>query len=128
MIGVRSSFCSGQARWRTIYCNEPTCRRRKGRALPIAIFDDPLAFVVGMLMGVIGFSPFLIAVIAGRGRRRSIRQGLLAIMLSSGFLTIAVGIIWLRSGSIFLTAFAGMLVGFFAMWAILAYMARKRRL
>ena len=96
--------------------------------LPIAIFDDPLAFVVGMLMGVIGFLPLFAAVFAGRGRRRSIAQGFVAIAFSFVFLMATEAVLWIRALDIFPIAFTGMLVGFFAMWAVLAYMARKRRL
>ena len=83
---------------------------------------------MGMLMGVIGFLPLLTAVIAGRGRRRSIVQGLVAVALSLIFLMAAVAVLWARARATFPMAFAGMLVGFFAMWAVLAYVARKRRL
>ena len=96
--------------------------------MSIAIFDDPLAFVLGMLMGAIGFSPLLVAVFAGRGRHRSIAQGFVAVALSFAFLLAAEVALWLRARDMFPVTFMGMLVGFFAMWAVLAYVARKRRL
>ena len=128
MIGMRSAFCLGQAHRRAIYCKKPTCQGRKGRTLPSISFADPFALSVGILMGAIGFLPLLAAIIAGKGRRRSIAQGLVAVALSFAFLMAVVVVLWVRARAMFPMAFAGMLVGFFAMWAVLAYVARKRRL
>ena len=96
--------------------------------MPSISFADPFALSVGILMGAIGFLPLLAAIIAGKGRRRSIAQGLVAVALSFAFLMAVVVVLWVRARAMFPMAFAGMLVGFFAMWAVLAYVARKRRL
>ena len=90
-------------------------------------FQEALAFAGGVLMGAIGFSPLLAAVFAGKGRHRSIAQGLVAVAFSFAFLMAVEVVLWKLARGLLLTAFVGMLVGFFAMWAVLAYMARKRR-
>ena len=96
--------------------------------MPSISFVDPFALPIGMLMGAVGFLPLLAAVVAGTGRRRSIVQGFIAVALSFAFLMAIVVVLWVQARAIFPTAFVGILVGFFAMWAVLAYVARKRRL
>lgn len=96
--------------------------------MPTISFDDPFALVMGMLMGAVGFLPLLVAIFAGRGRRRSIAQGLVAVALSFAFLMAAVTVLWVWARTVFPMTFTGILVGFFAMWAALAYVARRRSL
>lgn len=84
---------------------------------------------MGIMAGIVGFSPLLIAdALAQRARRRtpSVGWGLAAVAVSFAFLLVAVGVAWRCAGKSFLTFTAGVVVGYFAMLALLIALALRR--
>ena len=89
--------------------------------------DDPFSLFTGVFIGVVGFMPLLVADIAGGMGHRTITRGIVAVALSFAFLMAVEAALWILAREVLLTVFAGMLVGFFSMWAVLALMAKRRR-
>ena len=110
--------------------------------LPIAL--------MGVALGVTGFLPLLAAVFWAHRRhatplhpestqateaqpdnqartKPSIAKGLVAILLSFTFLMAVEAAIWVLRPEWLLAAFAGMLLGFFAAWTLLAFWAVRHR-
>lgn len=84
---------------------------------------------LGAVLGMMGFAPLLgVVVFAHRGGiRPTVAKGLAAVAVSFAFLMAVLAAVWLLVPARTLEVLAGMLIGFFAMWAFLACMAMGRR-
>lgn len=89
-----------------------------------------VALIAGMVVGVIGFLPLMGVVVLSYRKdvQPSIAKGIVAIALSSAFLLMFEVAVWKLVPNECLAVFAGMLVGFFVMWGVLAVVAMKRKL
>lgn len=87
------------------------------------------AFLMGAIMGVLGFLPMIAAVEAIRRFhvKPTIGKGLVAVGVSFVFLLASGRLAWKFLPGSFLWVVAGAMAGFFAMWAVLAVRARRRR-
>lgn len=92
-------------------------------------FDaSALPFVLlGLVAGTIGFLPLYGAVrSAHRGRRKpEVAKGFAAIGASFAFLLAFEAVSWLLAPENILAILAGMVVGFFAMWGVLAFLVLR---
>lgn len=88
-----------------------------------------LMMALGVALGIVGFAPlFLVVRMAYRGLvRPSIAKGLAALGVSFVFLMAIEVAVWILAPRDCLSVLAGMLVGFFGMWAYMAYLSMKRR-
>ena len=95
-------------------------------------FHPPVYMMAGLgvILGIIGFTPLYVVVrMACRGRvRPSVAKGLAAVGVSFAFLMAVEAATWVFAPIECLSVLTGMLVGFFGMWAYMAYMALRRRL
>ncbi len=84
---------------------------------------------LGAVVGVTGFIPLLgVVVFAHRGGiKPTVAKGLAAVAVSFAFLMAVLAAVWFLVPARTLEVLAGMLIGFFAMWAHLAFMAMGRR-
>lgn len=89
-----------------------------------------VAIVAGVVLGVIGFLPLMGVVVLSYRKdvQPSIAKGIVAIALSSAFLLMVEVAVWKLVPEECLPVFAGMLVGFFVMWGVLAVVALKHKL
>ena len=97
--------------------------------MPIITPHVCLMVVLGAVLGIIGFVPLLLVVrMVGRGLTKpSVSKGLAAVGVSFAFLMAIEAAVWILAPDDCLIVLAGMLVGFFGMWAILAYLSMKHR-
>lgn len=101
----------------------------RGPLVPIITPHVCLMVVLGVVLGIIGFVPLLLVVrMVGRGLTKpSISKGLAAVGVSFAFLMAIEAAVWILAPDDCLIVLAGMLVGFFGMWAVLAYLSMKHR-
>lgn len=88
------------------------------------------ALAGGVGLGVAGFAPLLAVVVLGHAKRinATVGKGLAALGVSFVFLMVALAAVWLSSPEDILVVTAGMLIGFLAMWAVLAACALSHKL
>lgn len=110
-------------------CTRPMPSGRGRRTLSLDAIGCLPALAVGAVAGVLGFMPLMLTVVfARRGAfKPSIGKGLAALMVSFLFLSAFIAFAWKFIPGFFLATVAGMVVGFFAMWALLAFISIGRR-
>lgn len=97
-------------------------------AMPLAAGCDIAFGFGGALVGAIGVVPMFCAVmpVLHGTKRAGIGRGMASIVISFGFLMVAGGIAWMVIPKCFLTFTVGMVVGYFAMLALLTALALRR--
>ena len=85
-------------------------------------------FFLGLAIGAVGFLPPASAVArAERASEPDMRRGLAAIIVSFVFLMAAMALTWFAFSDGVLWVAAGFIVGFFALWGLLAFWLIKRQ-
>ena len=95
-------------------------------AMPLAAGCDIAFGFGGALVGAIGVVPMFCAPVLHGTKRAGIGRGMASIVISFGFLMVAGGIAWMVIPKCFLTFTVGMVVGYFAMLALLCALALRR--
>lgn len=84
--------------------------------------------LMGSCLGIAGFVPLFAAVRVARiSAKPRIALGLAAVGISFAFLMAVETAVWVLRPAWLLPVVAGMLLGFFASWALLALWASRRR-
>ena len=88
-----------------------------------------LMFVVGVIAGLLGFLPMFHAVMRSRGTSSDpdVGAGLASVLVSFAFLWAFELVVWLLVEDELIAASVGMLVGFLAMWGVLAVLSTRNR-
>lgn len=87
-----------------------------------------IACMAGVGLGVIGFAPLLLVVeLARTGRiHPTIGKGMAALAVSFVFLMLSLTMVWSIAPRVILAVIVGVLIGFLAMWAVLAVRSMSR--
>ena len=77
---------------------------------------------LGLVIGAVGFLPLASAVVRAEGANEpDMRRGLAAVAVSFVFLMAVVALTWAVCSDGVLWVAAGFIVGFFALWGLLAF-------
>ena len=95
--------------------------------VPLSSFDIVCA-LGGVVAGAAGAAPLLVAVIPvlHGAKRAGIGRGMVAIAISTALLAGAGALVWMLLRKCFLTFAVGMVVGYFAMLALMTALALRR--